>query len=56
MGPAFITWADLRAWCEITGETLTSREAKLVMRLSALRVSIDAENTGAGSNGHSHQD
>lgn len=40
-----IGWRDLAAWCELTGERLEAWEARLLLRLSNLRVNILAEDT-----------
>lgn len=43
IGPAVVTWSDLLAWTELTGEAPEPREARLVMRLSILRANIVCE-------------
>jgi hypothetical protein len=43
MAPVAISWRDLSAWCEFSGERLQWWEAKLLMRLSALRAQIVME-------------
>ncbi|MGE0575384.1 MAG: hypothetical protein AB7F22_10635 [Reyranella sp.] len=42
-GPAQPTWADLRAWADLTGETLHPWEARLIVRLGMVRASTLAE-------------
>ncbi len=51
MGPAMIGWGDLSAWCELTGEVIEPWEARLLIRLSALRASVLSEKPS----GHGHQ-
>ncbi len=43
MAPAVISWADMCAWCEMTGDVLEPWEARLIVRLSALRAQIVSE-------------
>jgi hypothetical protein len=43
MAPAGVSWVDLSAWCRVTGELLEPWEARLLVRLGALRAAILAE-------------
>lgn len=43
MGPVTVTWVDLRAWRELTGEAVEPWEAKLILRLSTMRANIEGE-------------
>jgi hypothetical protein len=53
-GPAVVTWADLAAWCALTGVQLAPWEARALIALGAARASIVAEekpgNGGQGQN------
>ncbi len=51
MGPSMIGWADLAAWCELTGEVIEPWEARLLIRLSAKRAAVLSEKTS----NHGHQ-
>lgn len=48
MGPATITWTDLAAWGDLTGEAQEPWECRLLMRLSVLRAEIASEGQHAG--------
>lgn len=47
-GPPVVTWSTLRAWCEITGSQLEPWEARLIIRLGALRAEIISEKSASG--------
>jgi hypothetical protein len=49
--PSVVTWEGLRAWSEMTGTQLDPWEAKLLVRLGALRARVLSEQSptdGAG--------
>lgn len=43
MGPIFVTWQDIRAWCDMTGEEPRPWESRLILRLSVMRANIEGE-------------
>ena len=51
--PAQLSWSELADWCALTGERIEAWEARALIRLSALRVSIlvEAEEVKRGRQG-----
>ena len=43
MGPSTIAWPDIDAWGRVVGIVVEPWEARLIVRLSALRAEIEAE-------------
>lgn len=43
MAPVTISWRDIAAWCDLTGERLLPWEARLIIRLSVMRATVANE-------------
>jgi hypothetical protein len=43
MGPQVMTWSDLRAWADLTGEAVEPWEARALVRLGITRASVLSE-------------